>query len=49
MFADTIIHNAKIATNGAPSFVEALSMQAVRSDPPALTARSCANVGRLPR
>jgi hypothetical protein len=28
MFADTIIHNAKIATNGAPAFVEAVAIHA---------------------
>jgi len=27
MFADTIIHNGKIATNGAPAFVEAVAIK----------------------
>ena len=28
MFADLILHNAKIATNGIPSFVEAIAITA---------------------
>jgi len=39
MPADTILHNARIATNGVPSFVEALAVADGKIIRPGLTAR----------
>ena len=46
MQPDSIIHNAKIATNGVPSFVEAVAIKDGKISAVGRMTRSCGNVGR---
>ena len=46
MQPDCILHNAKIATNGVPSFVEASLSKTAKSARSVDVMRSCGNVGR---
>ena len=46
MQPDSIVHNAKIATNGVPSFVEQSPSRTERSVRSVAVTRFCGNVGR---
>ena len=46
MPADIILHNAKIATNSVPSFVEAIAIKDGKIRPPVPMTRFCGWVGR---
>ena len=45
---DTILHNAKIATNSTPSFVEAIAIKDGKISASAKTTKYCACVGPPP-
>ena len=48
MSADIILHNAKIATNKVPSFVEAIAISAGKVTATGGMTRFCGYVGRRP-
>ena len=50
MAADIILHNAKIATNSVPSFVQAIAIKDGKVDAAGLAmTRFCSRVGRRPK